>query len=151
MGKVASSDVQEDCLYRGEWLTVRCMFRGGGGSPALDWFHGLEAKGKGQVIAACQVLETTLRSGRPPAGRAEHIPRSSTGLSELKVTKPGSTPPHLRAFFVRRGQTIWVADGITKQKNTLEPRDWSQAEGIAAAWIEANDRPTPPTKGKGHR
>lgn len=133
--KVSGGKTRSDCIYDGSWLMVRGIIRPNGSSPALDWKDGLQEKGKGQLLAACQVMETTLRSGRPSAGRAEPIKNSKVSLCELKVTKPGSKPPHLRALYVRRGRTLWIADGLTKQKNTISASDCIQAESIVAEWV----------------
>ena len=121
-------------LYKGDWLSVRAMTRTNGLQPALLWWEGLEKKGKGQFLAAVQVLETTLRSGRPPAGRAEKVRGSKNGLWELKVTKPGSKPPHLRAIYRLEGRVLWVAIGFSKQKNKLEQADVDQAENVTNEW-----------------
>lgn len=87
-------------------------------------------------MAAATIIETTLRSKRPPAGRAEKVIGSACGLWELKVTKPGSTPPHLRLLYLRRGRTLWAATGFTKQKNKLEPRDIDAGDAVAREWLE---------------
>lgn len=148
---MTQAGVRSDCIYDGPWLKVRAMMRRDGGSPALDWTDGLDKKGQGQLIAACEVLETTLRSGRPPAGRAERIKNSETGLWELKVTKPGSTPPHLRVLFIREGQTLWVADGLTKQQNVLTSKDVAYAETIAGEWIKQHQSKTNKSNTRGQR
>jgi putative component of toxin-antitoxin plasmid stabilization module len=66
---------------------------------------------------------------------------SKIGLWELRVTNKGSTPPHLRVFYLRRGRTIWVASGITKQKNSLSPADIRTAESIAREWSSEEGSP----------
>jgi hypothetical protein len=53
-------------LYAGEWLTVRAMRRRNGTYPAKEWADGLDKKGRGQLLAAATILETTLRANRPP-------------------------------------------------------------------------------------
>lgn len=107
--------------------------------PAVEWFNGLDKRGKGQTLAAFAVLESSLRSNRPLAGRAESVKTSKTGIWELRVTKKGGTAPHLRALFIRRGQTIWLAHGFTKQSNDLSPMDISAGERIAAEWSDRED------------
>jgi hypothetical protein len=129
----------DDILYRGEWLTIRAMRRISGSLPAAEWYDGLNEKGRGQFQAVAGVMETTLRSGRPPAGRAEYLPLSKQGLSELKVTKPGSSAPHLRVLFKRDGRTLWAACGFTKQKNQLTRKEIRQGDSIAAEWSEGRD------------
>lgn len=128
------SDEADDILYKGEWLTVRAITRPGGDCPAGEWFLSLDGKGKGQFLAAAKVLETSLRSKRPPAGRAGAITNSTEGLWELRITKKGGKPPHLRAFYVREGQVLWIATGITKKKNKLAARDIREADSIVAEW-----------------
>jgi hypothetical protein len=138
MAKVSSED--EDLLYDGDWLEIRAMSRRNGDLPAKTWADGLDKKGKAQLMAAATVIETTLRSGRPPAGRAEKVVGSACGLWELKVTKPGSTPPHLRLLYLRDGQTLWAAVGFTKQKNKLAQSDIDAGGAVAREWLEAEAR-----------
>lgn len=102
----------------------------------MDWYLGLEKKGLGQFEAAASIIETTLRTGRPPAGRAELVKISKQGLWELKVTKPGSTAPHLRLLYRRERRTLWAAVGFTKQKNDLEAKDVSLGDSVTAEWLE---------------
>jgi hypothetical protein len=126
---------EEDCIWRGDWLTVRAMRRSNGSLPGKEWADSLTNKGSGQLFAACQIMETTLRSNRPPAGRAEKVVNSINGLWELRVTKAGSTAPHLRLMFLRRGQTLWVADGFTKQKNRFTAAEIAASEAVASEWL----------------
>ncbi|MCU1622074.1 MAG: hypothetical protein JWL79_919 [Frankiales bacterium] len=133
-------DEEEDCIWRGDWLTVRAMRRTNGSLPGKEWADGLSAKGTGQLMAACQIMETSLRSSRPPAGRAEKLGTSDNGLSELRVTKPGSTAPHLRLMFIRRGQTLWVADGFTKQKNRLTAAEIAASDSVASEWLNGEGK-----------
>lgn len=79
-------------------------------------------------------VESTLSSGRPPAGRLSKVINSEQGLLELRVTKKGSTPPHLRVFVVRDRRTLWVATGITKTSNELDRRDIGAADGVTEEW-----------------
>ena len=130
-----------DVLHVGTWLTDRAMRRRNGAMPAKEWLHRLDDRGKARFLAAVTVLENTIRSGRPPAGRAEQVKGSKIGLWELRVTNKGSTPPHLRVFYLRRGRTIWVASGITKQKNSLSPADIRTAESIAREWSSEEGSP----------
>lgn len=132
MAKVGSD--ADDDLYRGEWLRVRAMTLPNGKRPAKDWLAGLNDKGRGQFLSACEALQTSLRSGRPPAGRTEKVANSSEGLFELRVTKAGGSPPHLRAFFVRERQTLWVTHGFTKTSNKLKSSDIEHGESIARRW-----------------
>ncbi len=134
----AADDV--DVIYRGDWITLRAMRRRNGTLPAKEWADGLEAKGKGQLLAAVSILEISIRSGRPPAGRAELIKKSRLRLWELKVTKPGSTAPHLRLLYVRQGPTLWGANGFTKQKNELGAADVEEGDRIADEWYQREEK-----------
>ena len=126
----------DDTLYQGPWLTVRAMTLPGGRRPAKEWHDSLDKRGKGQFAAAFATLEASLSSGRPPAGRMSRVTTSAQGLSEVRVTKAGGTPPHLRVFAVREGRTLWLATGITKTSNRLDPRDIAEADGIVGTWRE---------------
>lgn len=133
MAKVGARS--SDVIYAGATLTIRAMRRRNGSLPAKEWADNLNNQGRGQLLAAARIIENTLLRGRPPAGRAEQVVGSAVGLWELKITKPGSTAPHLRLLYVRKGQTLWAATGFTKQKNRLTKQDISLAEGIAAEWV----------------
>jgi hypothetical protein len=132
--------LEDDTIYRGEWLTIRAMRRRSGSLPAKEWADGLGKKGTGQLIAASEIMETTLRTNRPPAGRAEKVASSQTGLWELRVTRAGSSPPHLRLLYIRRGQTLWAAHGFTKQKNQLEKKEVDMGDSIVREWMEGDER-----------
>jgi hypothetical protein len=138
MAKVLSEE--DDLLYDGDWLEIRAMRRRNGDLPAKDWANGLDKRGKGQLMAAAEIIENTLRSGRPPAGRAVKVASSACGLWELKVTKPGGTAPHLRLLYLRHGRTLWAAVGFTKQKNRLEQRDVDAGDAVATEWLETEAR-----------
>jgi hypothetical protein len=124
-----------DLIYAGDWLTIRAMRRGNSSYPAKEWADSLDKKGTGQLLAAAAILETTLRANRPPAGRAGLVDASKHDLWELRVTKAGSTPPHLRMLYMRRAQTLWAATGFTKQQNRLTSTDIAQGDSIAFEWL----------------
>ncbi|MGH8910656.1 MAG: type II toxin-antitoxin system RelE/ParE family toxin [Egibacteraceae bacterium] len=133
MAKV--SDEGDDVLDAGtSWLIVRFMRRCDGSMPAKEWFDGLTGKGRGQVLAALAVLDVGLSSGRSPAGRATKLQGSREKLHELRPTKKGGKPPHLRVLFVREGRAIWLAHGFTKRSNDLKARDLAAAETVAREW-----------------
>ena len=44
-------------------------------------------------------------------------------------------PPHLRAFFLRRQRTLWLAVGFTKQKNKLQAQEIAAGDNVAAEWL----------------
>jgi phage-related protein len=102
-----------------------------GDSPAKDWVTGLDGKGIGQLGAAFRILENTLRSNRPPAGRAVEIRKP---IWELRVTKAGGKPPHHRLFFVRERRTIWVTHGFTKKSNRTPSGEVKRAGRIHSEW-----------------
>lgn len=129
----------DDVLYEGEWLTIRAMRRRNGRLPAVEWWESLDKRGKAKFLAAAEVVQNTLRSGRPPAGRLENVRGSKVGLLELRVTPKGGSPPHLRVLVLRREQTLWAANGFTKQKNKLERADVELGERIASEWLGEGD------------
>jgi hypothetical protein len=103
--------------------------------PAAEWYDDLEDKGLGQFIAACRILETSFQSGRSTGGRWEKVGSlSKQDLREFKVTKPGSTAPHLRCLGVRDGQTVWLAVGFTKQKNKLTRQEIASGDSVTKEW-----------------
>lgn len=129
----------DDVLYEGEWLTIRAMRRRNGRLPAVEWWESLDERGKAKFLAAAEVVQNTLRSGRPPAGRLEKVRGSKVGLLELRVTPRGGRAPHLRVLVLRRGRTLWAANGFTKQKNELERADVELGERIASEWLGEGD------------
>src|SRR5437588_493915 len=124
-------------IARGEAgvLELRAMTLGSGEMPAMDWYRQLDKKGIGQLHAALAIIETSFLSGRAPAGRTELIARSKFKLLEVRVTRPGATPPHLRLFVLRRRMTLYAACGITKKDNELKKRDIDEADRITATWL----------------
>lgn len=108
--------------------------------PAVGWWEGLAPQGKAKFLAAAKVVETTLRAGRPPAGRLEKVRASRLGLLELRVTPKGGSPPHLRVLVLRRAGTLWAANGFTKQKNELGRADIELGERIAGEWLEGGGK-----------
>jgi phage-related protein len=111
------------------------MRRRNGRYPAKVWVDGLDKKGYALFQVAAKITETNFASGRP-GDRAEKVKASSEGLWELKVTKPGSTPPHHRMLFVREGDTLWATHGFTKKSNELPQSEIDTGERIALEWKE---------------
>ena len=132
MAKVTPDD--DDILFHGEAFVLRAMRRSNGSSPALEWFDALDNPRKARVAAAFKTYENTLIAKRPPAGRACKVVTSREGLWELRVTKQGGSPPHLRMLFTRIENTLWVAHGFTKQKNALEQKDVDFGDSITQDW-----------------
>jgi hypothetical protein len=108
--------------------------------PAVAWVNGLDSRGKARLLAAITVLETSMRSGRPPGGRASRVDQSKQGLWELRVTPAGGTPPHLRVFYLRCRQTLWVATGFTKQKNRLTKNEIRAGDAVVEEWLGGQPR-----------
>lgn len=128
----------DDILYKGEWLTIRAMRRRSGQLPARQWRDGLDKVGLAKFLSAAANVENSLHSNRPAAGgRTDPVKGSRMGLHELRVTPPGKKGgPHLRVLYIRRGRTLWAANGFTKQKNKLERKDVNAAETIVKEWEE---------------
>lgn len=131
---------EDDVLFKGEWLTIRAIRRRNGRMPAVEWWESIDKKGRARFLAAAEIVQNTLRSGRPPAGRLDKVQTSRVGLLELRVTPQGATPPHLRVLVVRRGATLWAASGFTKQRNKLSRQDIQLAEGIVSEWLEEEEQ-----------
>jgi putative component of toxin-antitoxin plasmid stabilization module len=141
MAKLPDDD--DDVLYPGEHFVIRAMTRRNGRRPAKEWLQSLEKAHRGRFLAAAQIMENTLRSGRPPAGRAGKIATSREGLWELRVTPQGGDPPHLRLTYLRDGNTLWAATGFTKTTNELETSDIRQADNVTRDWRQTRERGTP--------
>ena len=110
----------------------------------MDWYKSLDKKGVGQLHATVTITETTLRSGRAPAGRTVMLTRSRNRLIEIRVTPPGATPPHLRLFALRRGMTLFAACGMTKKNNDLRQSEIDEADRITDRWLRARKEKTGP-------
>jgi phage-related protein len=109
----------DEILYLGDWLLIRAMRRANGDLPAREWFEGMDERMRGRFRAAAEIVERSLQIGRPTAGRTSVVRESSQRLQELRITPKGSTPPHLRLFFLRRDRVLWATHGFTKQSNSL--------------------------------
>lgn len=128
-------DDEDDLLWEGERFEIRAMRRQNGSYPAKEWVGGLDKKGRALLEVAAKITETNFLSGRP-GDRTEKIEASSEGLWELKVTKPGSSPPHHRMLFVRQGNVFWATHGFTKKSNKLPQKEIDTGDRIAAEWKE---------------
>lgn len=133
MAKVSGDE--DDPLWRGEHFEIRAMKRRNGSQPAREWVHGLDKKGRALFEVAAKITEVNFLSGRP-GDRAEKIEASSQGVWELKVTKPGSSPPHHRMLFVRQGNVLWATHGFTKKSNKLPQSEIEAGDRITAEWRE---------------
>ena len=110
----------------------------GGRLPAKEWFDELSPSLQGRALAAFSIVESSWRSQRPPGDRVGKIEASRCELWELRVTPKGGSPPHLRCTYLRRGQTMWLVTGFTKQKNKLSAREIGMADRVAADWLDSD-------------
>jgi hypothetical protein len=138
MAKVPNEE--DDLLWRGERFEIRAMQRRNRSYPAKEWVDGLDKKGSALFQVAAKITETNFQTGRP-GDRAEKIKSSSAGLWELKVTKPGSTPPHHRLLFVRERDVHWATHGFTNTSNKLPQAEIETGDRIAAEWKKGGERP----------
>jgi hypothetical protein len=111
-----------------------------GRRPAQEWFDALDERGMAHLMVAFHILEETIRTRRPPGLRTAKVHGSKGSLLELRITPPGGAPPHLRLFYRREAQTIWVATGFTKQSNRLRPGDIAAGDSITKEWMEVKDQ-----------
>jgi len=126
----------DDVLYGGTWLTVRAMQRSNGQLPALSWYRALDGRELGAFRAAATNVENSWRARRPGIVRTARIPRSSQGLTQLRVTLPAAKPPHLRAMFLRDEQVMWLTHGFSTQKKILDLAEIELGDSIAADWLQ---------------
>ena len=129
----------DEILYLGDWLLIRAMRRANGDLPAREWFEGMDERMRGRFRAAAEIVERSLQIGRPTAGRTSVVRESSQRLQELRITPKGSTPPHLRLFFLRRDRVLWVTHGFTKQSNSLPRHEIGLGDRIAAEWLKSRE------------
>lgn len=125
-----------DTILEVEGLTLRAMSDSRGRYPAKEWCEGLTKRGKAQLLSRLEQMAVSIRLGRPLI-LASRMAESQAGLWEMRITHPGGTPPHLRLFFIRKGNTLWAAGGISKQKNKIKKQDWNRAENTALHWLVA--------------
>ena len=133
-GEAEPKSTHGDELWRGAVLVVRAMTRANDSRPAQEWLDRLAPRHRAKFEAAAEVLETSLVTGRPPAGRAVKVQVSTTNMWELRITKEGANPPHLRLFYVRRDWTLWAACGFTKTSNGLRNQDVAEGDRITNEW-----------------
>ena len=131
-----AAQLDEEILYEGEWLTIRAMRRPNGRIPAAEWLSSLQERYQLRFFNAAETVEVDLRDGRN-SGRTEKVLISEQGLRELKITPAGGRAPHLRMLYLRRGRTLWVAQGFKKQTNALRKRDVNPADRITEEWIKS--------------
>ena len=116
-------------FYEGEWLDFTTISQ-----QAAEFIDGLADADWNDFVVAATILDNSLRSGRPPSGRAERVEGSRVGLWELKVTPPGRRGPHVRLLYVREGRTILVAGGLVKRRRALGRRAIEFAEAVVREW-----------------
>lgn len=127
----------EDLLYHGTFLQIRAMRRRNGTLPAKAWFDDLDPKDVVKLEVAAKMVETNLQLKRTVPGRLDMLD-TDPRLLEIKVTRPGAGPPHLRMLGVRRENTLWIANGFSKQTNKLDARDIAEAVRITREWLDEN-------------
>ena len=116
-------------FHEGEWLKFQAI-----SDQAEEFIDELSESNWTDFLVAATILENSLRSGRPPSGRAERIKGSRVGLWELKVTPPGRRGPHVRLLYVRDGRTILVAWAVEKRRSAISRRAIDLAEGVVKRW-----------------
>jgi hypothetical protein len=121
--------MEDSPFYVGEWLNFQTI------SDQADQFVGrLTDSEWNDFVVAATILENSLRSGRPPSGRAERVEGSRVGLWELKITPPGRRGPQLRVLYIRERRTILCAWGCEKRRSAIPRRAVTLAEGVVKAW-----------------
>jgi hypothetical protein len=125
-----------DCspIYEGEWLNFKAISK-----QVQEFFRGLSTSEWNDFVVAATILEASLRSGRPPCGRAERVEGAGLGLWELKITPPGRRGPHLRLLYVREGRTILCAYAIKKRQSAIRRRDVELASRAVRSWRFGRD------------
>jgi hypothetical protein len=116
-------------VYHGEWLTFCSITK-----QAHQFLDSLRGQDWDDFVVAATILETSLRTGRPPAGRAARINGSKSGLFELRITPPRRKGPKLRLLYVRQERRILCARGITKRYSAIRRHDIELADEAVAEY-----------------
>lgn len=114
-------------FHTSEHLSFISIEHPAGTFAAQAFIQSLPVTGLRDFVVAARILATSLRSGRPPAGRSERIAGSRAGLYELRITPPGRKGPHARLLYFREGNTIVCARGVLKRER-LSRREIQLAE-----------------------
>jgi hypothetical protein len=110
-------------IHQGKWFRFRAA------SKQVDAFlTGLSGRDLTDFKVAARILENSVQSGRPPAGRSERIRGSKKGLFGLRITPPGRKGPHLRMLYVLRGREVVCLRGLTKTQSSIPRREIKLAE-----------------------
>jgi len=117
-------------VFHAEWLEFRVLAIGRRPSAVAAFLGSFSERDQMDFEIAARILDRSLRTGRPPSGRAERAEGSPTGLFELKVTPPGRRGPQKRLLYVRRSRTIWLVSGVDKRSPKLRRSDIEHADRI---------------------
>jgi phage-related protein len=115
--------VFESSIYEGEYLYFQAISK-----QVLEWLEEATDRERANLAVAATILENSIRTGRPPAGRSERVEGSSTGLYELRVTPPGHRGVQVRILYVREGRTILCARAVSKRQRKISRREIELAE-----------------------
>ena len=116
-------------IHEGEWLNFIAI-----STQADEFLRGLSERAWTHFCVAATILESSLRSGRPPAGRAARIHGSNAGLFELRITPPGRRGVHYRLLYLASGRDILCARGIAKKTPAIARREIELAERAVKAY-----------------
>ncbi len=88
-------------------------------------------------VRRAAVLDLSLATGRPPAGAAERVEGSSTGLWELRVTPNSRRGPKVRFLYVCVGKDIFVVRCVRKREPSLRRHEINLADRDAKGWKDS--------------
>ncbi len=125
--------MNDPTIYEGECLSFHATT-----DQARRFVDELDARGRLDFAVAAAILDTSLQSGRPPAGRAERVRGSRCGLFELRVTPPGRKGPHVRLLYLPVGRRMLVVRGLIKRQARLPRGDIDIADRAAGALLGAS-------------
>jgi hypothetical protein len=119
-------------IYQGQWLTFCAITK-----QANEFLRGLSRDDWRDFVVAATILETSIRAGRPPAGRSEKIEGSKVSLFELRITPPGRRGPQLRLLYIRRRRHILCARGVVKRTGAISRREVTLCEAAVKDFLRA--------------
>jgi phage-related protein len=90
---------------------------------------------------AATVLDTSIQSGRAPAGRAARIKGSKNGLFELRITPPGSPGPHVRVLYVTVGRNVLCVRVVVKRQARIPRHEINLADRAITDYRAARKPP----------
>jgi hypothetical protein len=125
--------MSNDFICATEQLTFRAIPTSAGRHPAKIFINNLDPVAARDFGVAARILATTLASGRTPSDRSRRVAGSREKLFELRITPRGRGGPQQRLLFVRRGNTIWVARGLTKRER-ITRHEIDLADDLVRQW-----------------